>query len=151
MEKTDQWSKAIKPDSAGIGIDSSTASYQELKDSLHVDWGLLTGERGDCEAAAALPLLRAIERDPVPALLAVEAVGRGERGLQRDRRHQRGVGPELPDRFGPVGAAVADIRFRLEQVDVAVPRLHHLGRRNPHPGALEVEIRDPEIGPGGGV
>jgi hypothetical protein len=44
MEKTDQWSKAIKPDSAGIGIDSSTASYQELKDSLHVDWGLLTGD-----------------------------------------------------------------------------------------------------------
>ena len=44
MEKTDQWSKAIKQDSLGVGIDTSTASYQELKDSLHIDWGLLTND-----------------------------------------------------------------------------------------------------------
>jgi hypothetical protein len=35
---------SIKADPVGIGIDSSTSSYQELKDSLRVDWTQLTSD-----------------------------------------------------------------------------------------------------------
>lgn len=49
----------IQKDSLGVGIDSSTASYQELKDSLHVDWTQLTTDG----TYASAPLSIVIPRD----------------------------------------------------------------------------------------
>ena len=49
----------IEKDSLGVGIDSTTASYQELKDSLHVDWTQLTSDA----TYARAPLSFVIPRD----------------------------------------------------------------------------------------
>lgn len=49
----------IQKDATGVGIDSSTESYQELKDSLHVDWTQLTSD----STYARAPLAIVIPRD----------------------------------------------------------------------------------------
>ena len=42
--KFDNKKTSITKDPMGIGIDSSTETYQELKDSLRVDWAMLTSD-----------------------------------------------------------------------------------------------------------